>query len=86
MRLWGLLLIALSLLYLPGHISPLRNRYPNLMGVAIRLVLALSLRAVGARLAVPVTVIVTVWSGIPYITGLRRVLIEQRQTRSDATA
>jgi hypothetical protein len=40
-RLWAALWIGVNLLYIPGAIAPLTNRYPNIMGIAIRLGVAL---------------------------------------------
>jgi hypothetical protein len=36
-RHWGAQLIAINLLYLPGYWQPLVNRWPNWLGIAIRL-------------------------------------------------
>jgi hypothetical protein len=38
---WGAQLIAINLLYLPGYWDPIRNRWPNIMGIAIRVLFAL---------------------------------------------
>ena len=38
---WGAQLIAINLLYLPGYWDPMRNRWPNYMGIAIRVLFAL---------------------------------------------
>ncbi|MGI9437783.1 MAG: hypothetical protein ACR2Q4_23630 [Geminicoccaceae bacterium] len=40
-RHWGAQLIAINLLYLPGLWSPIRHRYPNVLGIIIRLSFAL---------------------------------------------
>jgi hypothetical protein len=40
-RHWGAQLIAINLLYLPGWADPVRNRYVNYLGIAIRLLFAL---------------------------------------------
>jgi hypothetical protein len=34
---WGAQLIAINLLYLPGYWQPLTHRWPNYLGIAIRL-------------------------------------------------
>jgi hypothetical protein len=34
---WGAQLIAINLLYLPGYWQPLTHRWPNFLGIAIRL-------------------------------------------------
>lgn len=36
-RHWGAQLLAINLLYLPGYWRPLENRWPNWLGVGIRL-------------------------------------------------
>jgi hypothetical protein len=38
---WGAQLLAINLLYLPGYWDPIRNRWPNYMGIAIRILFAL---------------------------------------------
>lgn len=40
-RHWGAQLWAINLLYLPGYWNPRENRWPNWMGIAIRLSFAL---------------------------------------------
>lgn len=40
-RLWAALWIGVNLLYIPGAIAPLTNRYPNILGIVIRLAVAL---------------------------------------------
>ena len=40
-RLWAALWIGVNLLYIPGAISPLTTRYPNVLGIVIRLAVAL---------------------------------------------
>ena len=40
-RLWAALWIGVNLLYIPGAIAPLTNRYPNILGIVIRLATAL---------------------------------------------
>jgi hypothetical protein len=40
-RHWGYQLLAINGLYLPGYWDPVRNRWPNWMGIAIRLTFAL---------------------------------------------
>ena len=40
-RHWGAQLWAINLLYLPGYWEPAVNRWPNWMGIAIRLTFAL---------------------------------------------
>lgn len=40
-RHWGAQLIAINLLYLPGWVDPIRNRYVNYLGICIRLSFAL---------------------------------------------
>ena len=39
-RHWGLQLWAINLLYLPGYWNPRENRWPNWLGIGIRLVFA----------------------------------------------
>ena len=39
-RHWGAQLIAINLLYLPGLLSPIGYRYPNILGILIRLTFA----------------------------------------------
>ncbi len=40
-RHWGFQLIAINLLYVPGYKYPLDQRWPNWLGIGIRLVFAL---------------------------------------------
>lgn len=40
-RHWGAQLWAINFLYLPGYKDPLRNRWPNWMGIVIRLTFSL---------------------------------------------
>ena len=40
-RHWGAQLWAINLLYLPGYWSPLEHRWPNWLGIGIRLTFAL---------------------------------------------
>jgi hypothetical protein len=40
-RHWGAQLIAINLLYLPGYWHPVENRWPNVLGILIRLSFAL---------------------------------------------
>jgi hypothetical protein len=40
-RHWGAQLIAINLLYLPGLWFPIENRYPNVLGVLIRISFAI---------------------------------------------
>lgn len=39
-RHWGAQLWAINFLYLPGYRDPLKHRWPNWMGIAIRLTFA----------------------------------------------
>jgi hypothetical protein len=40
-RHWGMQLWAIDLLYLPGYWNPRENRWPNWLGIGIRIVFAL---------------------------------------------
>jgi hypothetical protein len=40
-RHWGAQLLAINFLYFPGYADPLRNRWPNVAGIVIRLTFAL---------------------------------------------
>ena len=40
-RHWGAQLLAINALYVPGYADPLRNRWPNVAGIVIRLSFAL---------------------------------------------
>ncbi len=40
-RHWGAQLLAINVLYLPGFLNPLVNRWPNWCGIVIRLTFAL---------------------------------------------
>lgn len=40
-RHWGAQLWAINFLYMPGYKDPLRNRWPNWMGIVIRLTFSL---------------------------------------------
>ena len=40
-RHWGAQLIAINLLYLPGLWFPIKHRYPNILGILIRLLFAI---------------------------------------------
>lgn len=40
-RHWGYQLLAINALYLPGYWKPLEQRWPNVMGIAIRITFAL---------------------------------------------
>ncbi len=40
-RHWGAQLIAINVLYIPGYVAPLRHRFPNVVGIIIRLTFAL---------------------------------------------
>ena len=39
-RLWGVMLLITALLYLPGWIEPVYSRWPNVVGILARFVLA----------------------------------------------
>jgi hypothetical protein len=39
-RLWGVMLLILAVLYVPGFMEPVHARWPNLVGVVARFVLA----------------------------------------------
>ena len=39
-RHWGMQLWAINLLYLPGYWNPVENRWPNWIGIGVRLVFA----------------------------------------------
>ena len=39
-RHWGMQLWAINLLYLPGYWNPVENRWPNWVGIGVRLVFA----------------------------------------------
>ena len=41
-RLWGTMLVITASLYLPGCIEPIHVRWPNLVGIAGRILLALA--------------------------------------------
>jgi hypothetical protein len=47
MQGWGLLLIATSLLCLPGRKDPVLNRWPNWLGIVVRLAMAVLFLAQG---------------------------------------
>jgi hypothetical protein len=46
-RLWGAMLLIMAVLYLPGWIEPIHVRWPNLVGIVARLVLAAAYFNVG---------------------------------------
>jgi hypothetical protein len=41
LRAWAMFMIATGLLYIPGQRSPILNMFPNVVGVVIRLALAI---------------------------------------------
>ena len=50
MRLWGALLLITASLYLPGWIEPLHVRWPNIVGIIARVVLAIAYVSLGRGL------------------------------------
>ena len=49
-RLWGALLLITASLYLPGWIEPLHVRWPNIVGIIARVVLAIAYVSLGRGL------------------------------------
>jgi hypothetical protein len=41
-RLWGIMLLITAILYLPGWIQPVYSRWPNVVGIVARFVLAVT--------------------------------------------
>jgi hypothetical protein len=41
-RLWGVMLLITAILYLPGWIQPVYSRWPNVVGIVARIVLAVT--------------------------------------------
>jgi hypothetical protein len=41
-RLWGVMLLITAILYLPGWIQPVYSRWPNVVGIVARFVLAVT--------------------------------------------
>src|SRR5262245_49863497 len=41
-RLWGIMLLITAILYLPGRIQPVYSRWPNVVGIIARFVLAVT--------------------------------------------
>jgi hypothetical protein len=41
-RLWGVMLLITAVLYLPGWIQPVYSRWPNVVGIVARFVLAVT--------------------------------------------
>jgi hypothetical protein len=51
-RLWGGMLLAAAVLYLPGWLDPVRTRWPNLAGLGVRLAGGIVLLLLGGSFAV----------------------------------
>jgi hypothetical protein len=49
-RLWGVMLLITATLYLPGCIEPVHVRWPNIVGIVARFVLALAYLLLGQGL------------------------------------
>jgi hypothetical protein len=49
-RLWGVMLLIMATLYLPGCIEPVHVRWPNIVGIVARFVLALAYLLLGQGL------------------------------------
>jgi hypothetical protein len=49
-RLWGIMLLITAVLYLPGWIQPVYSRWPNVVGILARFVLAVTYVSLGGGL------------------------------------
>ena len=49
-QLWGVMLLITASLYLPGWIEPLQVRWPNIVGIIARFVLAIAYVSLGRGL------------------------------------
>src|SRR5215472_4030938 len=49
-QLWGVMLLITASLYLPGWIEPLHVRWPNIVGIIARVVLAIAYVSLGRGL------------------------------------